>query len=169
MKFVQRGSVPLAVLIVAACLVGPDGAATGAERPHIVCIMADDLGWQDLHCQGNSILQTPELDALAAQGARFTDAYAAAPVCSPTRAALMTGLAPGRLHITQHGADGPRFWPEDRKVQPPETHAELSLSATTLAERLRDAGYATGFFGKWHLGSDRRYWPTEQGFDVNVG
>ncbi len=139
------------------------------EQPHIICIMADDLGWQDLHCQGNQILRTPQLDRLAEQGVRFTNAYAAAPVCSPTRAALMTGLAPARLHITQHGADGKQFWPEGRLIQPPPTQHELPHSTTTLAERLKSAGYVTGFFGKWHLGNDKKYWPTEHGFDVNVG
>ncbi len=81
----------------------------------------------------------------------------------------MTGLAPARLHITQHGADTQQFWPEDRVVQPPPTCDELSHETTTMAERLKAAGYATGFFGKWHLGSDEKFWPTHHGFDVNVG
>jgi len=140
-----------------------------AEKPNVVLIMADDLGWMDLHCQGNPILRTPQIDTLATQGVRFTNAYAAAPVCSPTRAALITGLAPARLHITQHGADGRQFWPEDRAVQPPPTKDALPHNTITLAERLQALGYATGFFGKWHLGGDKRFWPTEHGFDVNVG
>ncbi len=147
----------------------PGSAEAAAIQPHIICIMADDLGWRDLHCQGNEILRTPQLDRFAKQGVRFTSAYAAAPVCSPTRAALMTGLAPARLHITQHGADGKQFWPEGRLVQPPPTHEELSHDTTTIAERLKSAGYSTGFFGKWHLGRDKSYWPKEHGFDVNVG
>lgn len=138
--------------------------------PNIVLILADDLGWMDLHCQGNPVLRTPRLDAFAAGGMRFTQAYAAAPVCSPTRGALITGLAPARLQITQHGADGPQFWPEDRKVQPPVAKHELSPeNTTTLAEQLKTAGYATGFFGKWHLGEAEKFWPTHQGFDVNLG
>lgn len=140
-----------------------------SKRPNILLIMADDLGWKDLHCQGNDRLRTPQLDRLATQGVRFTDAYAAAPVCSPTRGALITGQAPARLHITQHGADGPQFWPKERTVQPPVTRHELVHETTTLAERLKQAGYATGFFGKWHLGTDPKYWPTEHGFDVNLG
>ena len=131
--------------------------------------MADDLGWNDLHCQGNRVLRTPHLDGLAKQGLRFTNAYAASPVCSPTRAALMTGLAPARLHITQHGADGKQFWPEDRRIQPPASKHELWHETNTLAERLKTKGYTTGFFGKWHLGGDKKYWPMEHGFDVNVG
>lgn len=155
------------------CLVAFSGALftlpAKAAPPHILLIMADDLGWKDLHCQGNDRLRTPHLDQLAKQGVRFTDAYAAAPVCSPTRGALITGLAPARLHITQHGADIPSFWPEDRVVQPPATRHELVHETTTLAERLKKKGYATGFFGKWHLGTDPKFWPTEQGFDVNLG
>lgn len=140
-----------------------------AELPHIVCIMADDLGWMDLRCQGNAKLRTPNIDRLAEEGARFTQAYAAAPVCSPTRAALITGLAPARLQITQHGEDGPRFWPADRLIQPAQTNHQLSPNVLTLAERLRSAGYTTGFFGKWHLGDSEAYWPLKHGFDVNVG
>lgn len=163
----------LALLTVAALIAQVISAqpvnADQASRTNIVLIMADDLGWMDLRCQGNSVLRTPRIDALASQGVRFTEAYAAAPVCSPTRAALITGLAPARLHITQHGADGPRFWPDDRLVQPPPTEHELPHETTTLAERLKAAGYATGFFGKWHLGHDKKYWPGPHGFDVNVG
>lgn len=155
------------------------GVAIAASPPHILLIMADDLGWKDLHCQGNDRLNTPRLDALAGQGLRFTDAYAASPVCSPTRGALITGLAPARLHITQHGKDGPSFWPKDRPIQPPPASHVLPLETVTLAERLKAAGYATGFFGKWHLSGDTDranpgssgpdFWPERQGFDINIG
>jgi len=161
--------IPMLVALFAYLASAAQAADEPPHRPNILLIMADDLGWMDLHCQGNPILRSPHLDALAKQGARFTCAYAAAPVCSPTRAALITGLAPARLHITQHGADGPQFWPPDRRVQPPPTKDALPHETTTLAERLQSAGYATGFFGKWHLGGDRSFWPTEHGFDVNVG
>jgi len=151
-----------------------------SKLPHVILIMADDMGWMDLACQGNSKLLTPNIDALAKQGVRFTDAYSASPVCSPTRAALITGLAPARLNITQHGTDGPIFWPDDRKVQPPKTEHFLPLERVTLAERLQEAGYATGFFGKWHLSGSTvkkgdpstggpAYYPDRQGFDVNLG
>lgn len=150
------------------CLIAAAGSVA-AEKPNVLLIMTDDMGWMDLHCQGNAKLRSPQIDALAKQGERFACAYAAAPVCSPTRAALITGLAPARLHITQHGADVPQFWPQDRRVQPPATEHELSHDTTTLAERLKAVGYATGFFGKWHLGDDKKYWPTEHGFDVNLG
>ena len=121
------------------------GPSSKSKPPHVVLIMTDDMGWMDLSCQGNDKLHTPKIDELAQQGVRFTDAYSASPVCSPTRAALMTGLAPARLNITQHGADIPRFWPEGRKIQPPKVEHILPLDQVTLAERLRDAGYATGF------------------------
>lgn len=153
---------------VAILLLASVAGVHAAEKPHVLLIMTDDMGWKDLHCQGNDVLQTPQIDQLAKQGVRFTNAYAAAPVCSPTRGALITGLAPARLHITQHGADGKQFWPDDRVVQPPTTRSDLPHETTTLAERLNAAGYATGFFGKWHLGKSE-FWPTEQGFDVNLG
>ena len=146
---------------------------------NVLFILADDLGWMDLRCQGNSKLDTPNLDRLAAQGMRFTDAYAAAPVCSPTRAAAMTGLAPARLRLTNHVPDQKRFTPKDAKLLPAEMLDYLPASHTTIAERLKAAGYATGFFGKWHLADkadwkngaigDTRYYPEKQGFDINVG
>jgi arylsulfatase A-like enzyme len=124
-------------------------------------------------------LNTPRIDALAKQGVRFTNAYAASPVCSPSRAALITGLAPARLHITQHGKDGPQFWPANRSIQPPAARHVLPLETVTLAERLKQVGYATGFFGKWHLSGERdakdptaggpEFWPQHQGFDINIG
>ena len=92
-------------------------AAVDAARPNILYIMIDDLGWMDLHCQGGQDYRTPNVDRLAAQGMRFTDAYAAAPVCSPTRAAAMTGLAPARLRITNHIPDSWRFY-EGKKTGP---------------------------------------------------
>lgn len=164
-------------LLVALVVLHPHTAR--AAPPNVVLIMADDLGWMDLRCQGNERLNTPRLDALAKQGVRFTSAYAASPVCSPTRGALITGLAPARLRITQHGKDGPAFWPKDRKLQPPAAEHVLPLKSVTLAERLKTAGYATGFFGKWHLAGDLNpknptaggsaFWPEHQGFDVNIG
>ena len=169
--YFQRSCRSLAVgLIFGLIFQATLGGAVAAERssPHILLIMTDDMGWQDLACQGNPVLRSPRVDALARQGVRFTNAYAAAPVCSPTRAALMTGLAPARLQITQHGADSQRFWPKDRLVQPPPTKHELPLDTRTVAERLKASGYTTGFFGKWHLGGEAFY-PTHHGFDVNVG
>jgi arylsulfatase A-like enzyme len=153
--------------------------AAEPSRPNVLMIMVDDLGWMDLHCQGNLRLTTPNIDRLATAGMRFTDAYAAAPVCSPTRAAVLTGLSPARLKITNHIPDQERFTPKDATLAPAEMFDHLPLEHVTIAERLRDAGYATGFFGKWHLAGrdlpkqqgqgDLRFYPEQQGFDVNVG
>lgn len=145
-------------------------------RPNIVLIMIDDLGWTDLHCQGNKRLDTPHIDRLARQGMRFTDAYAASPVCSPTRASIMTGLSPARLRLTNHISNRD-FTPQNARLLPATTRTFLPLEYDTLPERLKRAGYATGFFGKWHLaGVPKRqgrglekYYPEHQGYDVNVG
>ena len=152
-------------------------AAEPQRPPNIVFVMIDDLGWMDLACQGNKLVETPRIDQFARQGMRFTDAYAAAPVCSPTRAAVLTGLAPARLQITNHIPDQPRFTPEDAALQPAPMLNWLAPDHVTIAERLKAAGYATGFFGKWHLAGrsqkegagDPVYYPENQGFDVNVG
>ena len=152
-------------------------ASTARKQTNLILIMIDDLGWMDLHCQGNERLDTPNIDKLASQGMRFTDAYAAAPVCSPTRAAIMTGQSPARLRITNHLPDREQFQPDDAKLRSAMMLEHLSLEHVTLAERLRDGGYATAFLGKWHLsGQDKdgdfaepKLRPEHQGFDVNVG
>ena len=155
------------------------GVSGSSERPNIILIMIDDLGWMDLHCQGNERLDTPNIDRLASQGMRFTDAYAAAPVCSPTRAAIMTGQSPARLGITNHIPDRETFWPDDPVLLPAECLDHLPLEHVTIAERLKGAGYATAFLGKWHLsgrgvradeGLGRpEFQPEWQGYDVNIG
>lgn len=147
-----------------------------ADRPNIVLIMADDLGWMDLHCQGNKRVDTPHIDALAKQGMRFTNAYAAAPVCSPTRAAMMTGMAPARLRLTNHISNRD-FTPKDATLLPASTLKHLPLEHVTIAERLKKSGYATGFLGKWHLAGQPKaqgkgltqFYPEHQGFDLNLG
>jgi len=156
---------------------GPEQATAADQKTNIVFVMVDDLGWMDLHCQGNKRLDTPHIDRLAAQGMRFTDAYAAAPVCSPTRAAVLTGQSPARLHLTTHIPDRDGFTPEKSRLLPAKTHDQLAAEHVTVAERLKQAGYATGFFGKWHLaGRSKRmglgvkeFYPENQGFDLNIG
>lgn len=146
-------------------------AAVAAERaavaapPNIVLVFADDLGVNDLGCYGRTEHETPRLDALAAQGMRFTCAYTAQPICSPSRAALMTGKCPARLHLTNF-LDGRADAASQRLLQPV-IEGQLPLEEATLAEWLRGVGYRTGIFGKWHLGG-AGFGPAEQGFDVVV-
>ncbi len=125
-------------------------------------VFADDLGVNDLGCYGRKDHTTPNLDQLAAQGLRFTCAYSAQSICSPSRAALMTGKCPARLHLTNFlpgRADAP-----SQKLKQPRIEGQLPLSEITIAELLKDAGYATGLFGKWHLGGEEHS-PKAQGFD----
>jgi len=117
------------------------GDTAGTRPPNIVFLLADDLGWAELGCYGNTFNETPRLDRLAAEGMRFTDAYAAAPVCSPTRASLLTGQYPARVGITDY------LRADDAKHLCPETHA-------AIAKALAAKGYATGLIGKWHLMGD---------------
>ncbi len=140
--------------------------AVAAERPpNIVFIMADDLGWADLGCYGSKYHKTPNVDALAKGGARFTNAYAGSPVCSPTRAAILTGQHPARLGITDWLPGRP-----DRPDQPLSRPALVNdlPDVPTLPGLLKKAGYRTGLVGKWHLG-DKAATPLNRGFDVNVG
>ena len=132
-------------------------------RPNIVFILIDDLGWRDLACYGSTFYETPNLDRLAARSMLFTDAYAACPVCSPTRASLMTGKYPATVQITN-------FIPgmEKGKLLAAPYLFHLPLEETTLARALGQGGYATWHVGKWHLG-DEPYWPEHQGFEVNIG
>ena len=141
-----------------------DEQSTPERPPNIIFILADDLGWADLPAYGNTFHETPNLDRLAANGMRFTDAYAAAPVCSPTRAAIQSGLYPARLGITSHI---PGHWrPYEQILGPINRTQYLPPDVDTIAERLKDGGYTTGYFGKWHLGEpDSSYLPNAQGYD----
>ncbi len=135
------------------------------KRPNFVFLLVDDLGWKDLSCYGSSFYESPNIDALARSGMRFTDAYAACPVCSPTRAAIMTGKYPPRVNITDWI---PGQSPKNRKLTTPEDRMNLALEEVTIAEVLKKEGYATFFAGKWHLGSEGHF-PEDQGFDINKG
>lgn len=130
-------------------------AATTVRPPNFVVIFADDLGWGDVGFQGSTTITTPRLDRLAREGVRFTDAYAAAPFCSPSRAALLTGRLPARAGLPY--------------VLFPAEHTGLPPEEVTIAEVLKERGYATACIGKWHLGWDRPFRPTRQGFDVFYG
>lgn len=140
--------------------------ASEPARPNVVLIVADDLGWADLGCYGSTYHKTPHLDRLASEGVRFTQAYAAAPICSPTRAALMTGKYPARLGITDWLPGRPDR--PDQKLKRPELVTELPAAEVTLAAAFKQAGHVTGHIGKWHLGG-KGAGPTDRGFDVNVG
>ncbi len=142
-------------------------APSPAARPNIVFILADDLGWTDLGCYGSKFYETPNIDRLAREGMRFTSAYAASSVCSPTRAAILTGQHPARLHLTDWLPGRPDR--PDQKLRRPDIQDFLPLEEFTVAEALKEAGYRTGFIGKWHLGESAEYYPEHQGFDLNIG
>jgi arylsulfatase A len=164
MHISRSTSVLLPVFFVAMSLVA--NAATvsqAAPKPNIVLILADDLGINDLGCYGRIEHRTPNLDRLASQGMRFTCAYCAQPICSASRAAIMTGKCPARLNLTNFLPGRPDA-PSQRLLQP-RIEGQLPLEERTIAELLKQAGYATGLFGKWHLGG-RGFGPKEQGFDV---
>ena len=165
----------LALLLVMTCATppAPDGkpapgpaAAKALDNPNIILIVADDLGLHDLGCYGNEIIETPRLDALAADGIRFTAAYCAAPICSPSRAAIQTGLHPVRIGMTEHL----RGIPRPQGCQPliaPKNVGRLAYEYTTIGEALREQDYRTIFVGKWHLGG-QNYGPANHGYDVSL-
>jgi len=138
------------------------------KKPNIVFVLVDDLGWHQLGCYGSDFYETPNIDRLAAEGMKFNDAYAAAPVCSPTRASIMTGKYPARLHLTDFIKGRS---PTNKKLLTPDWTAYLPLEEVTIAEALKSDGYVTGHFGKWHLNKDKKYKlgrpmdPGSQGFD----
>ncbi|AQQ10393.1 Arylsulfatase [Sedimentisphaera cyanobacteriorum] len=147
--------------------------AKPAKKPNIVFFLIDDLGWTDLSCFGSEYYETPHIDALCKRGMKFTDAYAACPVCSPTRASIMSGKYPARLNTTDwFGAPQPynvqRHWTRNKPLLPAQYKERLPLEEKTMAEAFDENGYNTYFLGKWHLGPEG-FWPEDQGFDVNVG
>lgn len=130
-----------------------------ATQPNVIIIFADDLGYGDLGCFGHPTIRTPELDRMAREGMKLTQFYSAAPVCTPSRAALMTGRLPARNGMCSN----------KRRVLFPTSKGGLPASEITLAERLQDQGYATACIGKWHLGHRDQYLPTQHGFDSYFG
>lgn len=136
-----------------------------AERPSIVFLLVDDMGFMDIGANNpQTFYETPNIDALAADGMRFTQGYAANPVCSPTRFSIMTGKYPSRVGATNFFS-GTR----EGKFRPAELNDCMSPDEVTLAESLHESGYQTAFLGKWHLGPTEEFWPEHQGFDFNVG
>ena len=167
------------IVFILACLFA---LSVQAAKPlNVVLILVDDLGWMDLSCQGSRYFETPHIDRLAAEGMRFTDAYAACAVCSPTRAAVQTGRYPGRLGVTDwirsrfQGGTIPTdkknpsgFSGGKRKFLVPKNALWMESEEVTIAELLKPAGYVTCHIGKWHLGADDWY-PQKQGYDFNYG
>jgi arylsulfatase A len=140
------------------------GAQT--PKPNIILVLFDDLGYKDFSCYGSQYYSTPNIDAIAAAGTRYTNYYAACPVCSPTRASVLTGKYPTRTGITDWIPGYPA--PKDSLLATPQTRNELAHEHKTIAEYLKPLGYATASMGKWHLGGEG-FSPLEQGFDLNVG
>lgn len=140
-------------------------AHADAKKLNVIVVLVDDLGHTDLGCQGSSFIETPHIDRLAKDGTRFTNAYSACTVCSPTRAGLLTGQYPARLHITDWIAGHKR---PNAKLKVPDWTMHLPKETYTLAEAFKAVGYATASIGKWHLGGPEFY-PKQHGFDVNIG
>lgn len=154
------------ILVLACIMLNPSARAAEAPPPNIVFILADDLGWTDLACQGSQYYETPNIDRLAAEGVRFTRYYTS-PNCVPSRAALMTGQYAPRTGMYTVG-DAERGKPEERKVSVPVNVEALPQDRMTVANVLKDAGYATGMFGKWHLGAGDAFHPSKRGFDEAI-
>jgi len=159
----------IVAIFAAIVLQSPGAALYGADPPkppppNVIVILADDLGWTDLACYGSDLHQTPHLDRLAKDGMRFTQNYSACTVCSPTRAALLTGKYPARLRITDWI---PGLMPDNPKLLVPDWTKFLPTAETTIAALFRSRGYVTASIGKWHLGGVA-YYPQKHGFDVNI-
>jgi arylsulfatase A-like enzyme len=140
-------------------------SAVLATQPNVVVILIDDMGWKDLGVYGSDFYETPNIDQLARESTIFTNAYAACTVSSPTRASIVTGKYPAKLHITDW-IEGWKY--PDAKLKVPDWTMYLSHDETTMAELFKNAGYSTIHVGKWHLGEDEKYWPENHGFDINI-
>ncbi len=142
-----------------------NSTVVAADKPNIIFIFIDDMGWGDVGCYGNDFIDTPRIDQLAAEGIRFTDFYAAGAVCSPTRCAVQSGQNQARIGITAHI---PGHWRPFERVITPQTTMALPLDTVTVAETLNTAGYETGYVGKWHLGNGPEFQPDRQGYDFST-
>ena len=154
--FIAMLFTPMLSIAASNSLAAPDIQANpNKPKPNIILILADDLGYGDIGSYGSTTIKTPNIDSMAQQGAKFNEFYAVSPVCTPSRAGLLTGRYPIRQGIHQV------FYPESFQGMDPEE--------ITIAELLKDAGYATGLVGKWHLGHHDKYMPWNQGFDTFFG
>ncbi len=144
-----------------------------AAQPNFLFILVDDLGRQDLSCEGSAFYETPNIDLIASQAMRFSNGYSACQVCSPSRAAIQTGKYPARVGITDYiggtqGHNQPDKWNRNTKLLPARYEMQLALEEETIAEALKEHGYTTFFAGKWHLGHEG-HGPEDQGYDINKG
>jgi len=165
--FVKAAAAGAASLALPGCTSGPGRTTASAkmpEKPNIVFILIDDMGWTDVGCYGSKFHETSNIDRLAEQGMKFTDAYAACPVCSPTRASIIAGQYPARVGITDFIAG---HWRPYEKLVVPKNVLQLPIESVTIADVMKAHGYATGYIGKWHLGG-KGYMPEQQGFDKVV-
>jgi arylsulfatase A len=151
-------------LCVLISLLNPQRSQAAPPPPNVILILADDLGWTDLSCYGSDFYETPNIDRLARDGMKFTQAYSACTVCSPTRSAILTGKYPARLHVTDWI---PGLPPENPKLLVPDWTKYLPLEEITIARALKSVGYVTASIGKWHLGGEE-YFPEKHGFDINI-
>ncbi|TDO05360.1 sulfatase [Sunxiuqinia elliptica] len=139
------------------------------NKPNVLFILIDDLGWQDLECYGSTFYETPNIDKIRSEGIMFTNAYSACPVCSPTRASILTGKNPAHLQFTGHITRiGRHRYPEHGRIVPPHDKMHVELDEVMIPEALNGLGYATVSIGKWHVGDKEMYFPTHQGFDQNI-
>jgi arylsulfatase A-like enzyme len=157
---------PFLLLLSLVCSVSAEGS-----RPNFVFLLVDDLGFGDFGCYGAAFNETPHIDRLASEGMRFTNAYSACTVCSPSRAAILTGRYPARLHLTDWIAGHKKPF---ARLAVPEWKTQIDHERILLPEALKEAGYSTAFFGKWHLMPNGKpnfdeHYPTSHGFDINVG
>lgn len=141
-------------------------SCSSPQKPNVVLILVDDLGWKDLSSYGSTLYQTPNTDFLATEGVKFTDAYAACTVCSPTRASILTGKYPATLHCTDWISGHQKPF---AKLLVPDWTQYLPAGELTIAEALKEQGYSTIHIGKWHLGEEEKDWPEYHGFDKNIG
>ena len=164
----KRHNSPLLYILVFALLAFiADVLAANQPKTNVILILIDDLGWKDVGCYGSKFYQTPNIDRMANDGMKFTDGYAACNVCSPSRAAVVSGKSPARLLLTQWLPSG-RWSATKNKLREARYISNLPLEEVTIAEAMREAGYRTAFMGKWHLGTETYYYPEHQGFDINV-
>ena len=154
-----------ALIILLSLLLSCQSDPEEPVAPNIIIFLVDDMGWTDLGCYGSDFYETPHIDRLAKRGVKFTNAYSACTVCSPTRAAIMSGKYPARLNLTDWISGSVN---EYAKLRVPDWRMYLPTEEETIAEFLKTRGYATAHIGKWHLGNDTLYYPKNQGFDINI-